>query len=537
MRVNGSLISTAIFYTQSCYLLCDGPFIIPSDAYMILTNGSTVTTADKYLGPAAIFNQDYGSYDLQGNLVIENGKRILNSTYSVITGFLRTENCTGSPRSLVEHYTGWSCDVFFGYTSCIIGIDSTTLFIGGGGIRLGERTQFRAYYSNVFVNSSFVAEANASLAVEDSTITFGKGASLDLSYDVVFSCFYSTELVISGGSVFIRGDDQPPRAQRWLQIPGLAAWLGASISLSSGNIFVTRGKYFIIHGGGHFRMTGGNLDANRATIWIYVGSTASVEQGSSFLRNGTSMEVMQEGSVNISGGDVVADGMSSFQIYDRGVVRVSGSVILSNQSKIVVFADGVLDVSNGTIFTTPDSFVSLENRNGTGQGLLQGSGRIAGRVENLGGKITFNNATSGVTYLSVDQYNQGPNGTIEIKVGSLYGGGASTVINATGAINLGGSAEITIDAAAAERLKNGSVIVLLSGSTINGQFDTVTITINNASAPCEYRVQQQEKSMVLLFDAIGCSAPDASDSIGAPVRFVVYPCLLISYCRCLQIRL
>eukprot|EP01122_Echinamoeba_exundans_P001418 TRINITY_DN1147_c0_g1_i3.p1 TRINITY_DN1147_c0_g1~~TRINITY_DN1147_c0_g1_i3.p1 ORF type:complete len:749 (-),score=93.14 TRINITY_DN1147_c0_g1_i3:104-2350(-) len=506
--IGGSFITNGKFETTNCSMTFDGPFTIPSGARIIVDTADLVTTNEKYIGPTSIYNQDYGSFRLEGSLLVDSATWIINATNSIITGSLRTTNCLGADRSLIVGFTGYSWAVFNvsgGYTSCLVGIDGTTLSVTGGGIQLAEKTPFRAYRSDVVVSASFTVAPHSSASIDSSSLTFGVGASLELSYDVVFYCWFNTRVQVSGGSVFLIGDDRDPEPD----FPGFRFEEESSITITSGSIYVAGRTYLLFFGNSRFNMSGGNIDSNRGRIQLS-GSAGAINQGSLLLRNESFMWVYDLGRLNISGGDVLLTDSSYFEV-ENAFVRVTGSVSLANISSIVVFSNGVLEVDNGTILTSNDSFVRLENR-GLGPGVLQGSGRIAGRVDNVGGRITFNNATSSVTYLSVDQYNQGKNGTLEIKIGSLYGGGASTIINATGTVSLGGSANVNIDADAAAKLKNGSSILLVSGSSITGRFDTITITINNAVAPCEYRLQQQGKSLVLLYDSGACEAPSAGQS-------------------------
>jgi hypothetical protein len=523
--IGGSFITNGKFETTNCTMTFDGPFTIPSGARIIVDTANLVTTNEKYIGPTSIFNQDYGSFRLEGSLLVDSSTWIINATNSVITGSLRTTNCLGADRSLITGFTGFTWDVFDvadGYTSCLVGIDGTTLSVTGDGIQLSKKTAFRAYRSKLALNASFLVAPHSSVSIDSSALTFGVGASLELSYDVVFYCWFSTRVLISGGSVFIIGDDRDPIPD----FPGFLVQADSSITITSGSIYLARRTYLLFFQRSQFNMRGGNIDSNRGRIQLS-GSLGVINEGSLLLRNQSVMWVYNLGRLNISGGDVLLTDQSYLEI-DNALVRVTGSVSLSNFSEIVVFSNGILDVDNGTILTSDDSFVRLENR-GLGPGLLQGSGRIAGRVDNVGGKITFNNVTSSVTYLNVDQYNQGQNGTIEIKIGSLYGGGASTIINATGTVSLGGAADINLDADAAAKLKNGSSILLVSGSTISGRFDTVTIMINNAIAPCQYRLQQQGKSLVLLYDSGACEAPTLSQSGTSAFKLFMFPAIFWSY--------
>ncbi len=251
---------------------------------------------------------------------------------------------------------------------------------------------------------------------------------------ILFSFIMSFALAFSAGAVvFSKFDNQT----------AFAAANGGSVYVGNNSTNILEGRKSIcgfdatngggvyIANGGTFKMTGGDIFANKASM----GGGVYVLTGGTFNLSGGSISQNQATGKNVDG---ITHGGG---VYSAGTFNMSGGSIVENKNNGIYVSSGATTISGGTIAGNGENAIyvgggTLKVKGGTIVGNIEGK---ASSVAISGGEIRGNVSTNSVTGGTIY-------GTVKTNVALSIYGNATILSNGTYAV-LSSNGDIIIDKA------------------------------------------------------------------------------------------
>ena len=269
----------------------------------------------------------------------------------------------------------------------------------------------------------------------DFVFEFIKGAAFMKKFrKILFSFIMSFALVFSAGAVvFSKFDNQT----------AFAAANGGSVYVGNNSTNILEGRKSIcgfdatngggvyIANGGTFKMTGGDIFSNKASM----GGGVYVLTGGTFNLSGGSISQNQATGKNVDG---ITHGGG---VYSAGTFNMSGGSIVENKNNGIYVSSGVTTISGGTIAGNGENAIyvgggTLKVKGGTIVGNIEGkASSVAISGGEIRGDVSTNSVTGGTIY-----------GTVKTNVALSIGGNATILSNGTYAV-LSSNGDIIIDKA------------------------------------------------------------------------------------------
>ncbi len=269
----------------------------------------------------------------------------------------------------------------------------------------------------------------------DFVFEFIKGAAFMKKFrKILFSFIMSFALAFSAGAVvFSKFDNQT----------AFAAANGGSVYVGNNSTNILEGRKSIcgfdatngggvyIANGGTFKMTGGDIFSNKASM----GGGVYVLTGGTFNLSGGSISQNQATGKNVDG---ITHGGG---VYSAGTFNMSGGSIVENKNNGIYVSSGATTISGGTIAGNGENAIyvgggTLKVKGGTIVGNIEGK---ASSVAISGGEIRGNVSTNSVTGGTIY-------GTVKTNVALSIGNNATILSNGTYAV-LSSSGDIYISKA------------------------------------------------------------------------------------------
>ena len=257
----------------------------------------------------------------------------------------------------------------------------------------------------------------------DFVFEFIKGAAFMKKFrKILFSFIMSFALAFSAGAVVSSKFDNQT---------AFAAANGGSVYVGNNSTNILEGRKSIcgfdatngggvyIANGGTFKMTGGDIFSNKASM----GGGVYVLTGGTFNLSGGSISQNQATGKNVDG---ITHGGG---VYSAGTFNMSGGSIVENKNNGIYVSSGVTTISGGTIAGNGENAIyvgggTLKVKGGTIVGNIEGK---ASSVAISGGEIRGNVSTNSVTGGTIY-------GTVKTNVALSIGNNATILSNGTYAV-------------------------------------------------------------------------------------------------------
>eukprot|EP01122_Echinamoeba_exundans_P012916 TRINITY_DN5540_c0_g1_i1.p1 TRINITY_DN5540_c0_g1~~TRINITY_DN5540_c0_g1_i1.p1 ORF type:complete len:924 (+),score=96.49 TRINITY_DN5540_c0_g1_i1:50-2773(+) len=255
---------------------------------------------------------------------------------------------------------------------------------------------------------------------------------------------------------------------------------------TSGTIIISDGSRLLGSTFSEILILQGNLLISRRSAAIVSSSSELAVNGTAVIALNASIQA-NHGVVTIRGSVSCRSEGSGIFLRDSSRLRVGGSIDLSDGC-VIVLSSSLLSANLGNITTDNSSAIFLNDRS-----VLSGTGVLDATVYSV-------NSTIGgpeLTDIFIKTLNLSSSSTT---VANISAAGSTLKINSTTAL-IDGQLTITIQTDSLPGLKSGSSVVLISSSNMTGNFSSVTFIVPAGEQQKCYKVQQDTKSLAVVFSA------------------------------------